>query len=338
MTKLLKSRRLLAGAAGALLLCCTGLIGIGLLLPQKEPTTTPSPTQAARIVPSTTYTATSAPSATPSPTDTATKPPTFTAEPTNTNPPVVVVAPTETFVPTMTPTATPTPPTPTHTHTPQLPTQTPTPRLPTSMPTPAPPTATPPPAQEIGRVENVVDGDTIDVEMNGQVYRVRYIGMDTPEQGDPFFEEATAANSQLVGGQDVIMKRDVSETDQYGRLLRYVYLADGTFVNAELVRMGYAQVATYPPDVAYQDYFLELQAAAREAGLGLWAPVASPPTSTPPPAPVAVCDCGGNIYNCGDFGTHAAAQACYEYCKSLGVGDIHRLDGDNDGSACESLP
>lgn len=141
---------------------------------------------------------------------------------------------------------------------------------------------TPTPAQEIGHVENVVDGDTIDVEVNGEVYRVRYIGMDTPEQGEPFYAEATKANQGLVGGQDVIMKRDVSETDQYGRLLRYVYLADGTFVNAELVRMGYAQVATYPPDVKHQDYFLELQAEAREAGRGLWAPVAAP-TDTPEP-------------------------------------------------------
>jgi hypothetical protein len=64
-----------------------------------------------------------------------------------------------------------------------------------------------------------------------------------------------------------------------------------------------------------------------------------PPTSPPAPhPPAAVCDCSGNIYNCANFVTHAEAQACYNYCISVGRGDIHRLDGDNDGSACESLP
>jgi micrococcal nuclease len=68
------------------------------------------------------------------------------------------------------------------------------------------------------------------------------------------------------------------------------------------------------------------------------------PTSTPAPEPtstpqpVAVCSCSGNLYNCSDFGTHAAAQACFDYCVQQGRGDIHRLDGDSDGDACESLP
>ena len=62
-----------------------------------------------------------------------------------------------------------------------------------------------------------------------------------------------------------------------------------------------------------------------------------PPAPTPPPEP-GPCSCAGNLYNCADFATQAAAQACYEYCISLGRGDIHRLDGDNDGVACEALP
>jgi hypothetical protein len=60
-----------------------------------------------------------------------------------------------------------------------------------------------------------------------------------------------------------------------------------------------------------------------------------PPTAAPQPG---VCSCSGDLYNCGDFGTHAAAQACFDYCMSVGAGDIHRLDGNNDGVACESLP
>jgi micrococcal nuclease len=77
----------------------------------------------------------------------------------------------------------------------------------------------------------------------------------------------------------VRLEKDISETDKYGRLLRYVYVGD-LFVNAELVKLGYAQVATYPPDVKYQEYFLTLQREAEEAGRGLWA-TTTPAPSTP---------------------------------------------------------
>jgi endonuclease YncB( thermonuclease family) len=130
------------------------------------------------------------------------------------------------------------------------------------------------PEGEEALVSRIIDGDTIDVLMNGQTYRVRYIGMDTPERGMPFFSEATEANRRLVEGQTVILVKDVSETDRYGRLLRYVYLTSGVFVNAELVRLGFAQIATYPPDVAHQEELLTLQQEAREAGRGLWAEAA----------------------------------------------------------------
>jgi len=119
------------------------------------------------------------------------------------------------------------------------------------------------------RVVRVVDGDTIEVDIAGSPYRVRYIGIDTPEIGKPGAAEATRLNSQLVSGKVAELEKDVSETDRYGRLLRYVWV-DGNMVNAVLVARGYAQVATYPPDVKYQQEFLELQRQAREAGLGLW--------------------------------------------------------------------
>ena len=118
-------------------------------------------------------------------------------------------------------------------------------------------------------------------------------------------------------------------------------------MNAELVRLGYAQVSTYPPDVRYQDLFLEMQQEAREAENGLWgsAPTSLPATTAVPvaqptqPPSATVCDCSGNIYNCSDFSTHAEAQACYEHCVSVGRGDVHCLDGsDDDGIVCESLP
>jgi micrococcal nuclease len=139
----------------------------------------------------------------------------------------------------------------------------------------------PSPGPAAGRTEaqvvDVVDGDTIKVDVDGQVYTVRYIGIDTPETVHPdepvewMGPEASEANRRLVEGQAVYLETDVSETDRYGRLLRYVYLADGLFVNAELVRLGYAHAVTFPPDVKYQDLLLEMQQEAREAGRGLWA-------------------------------------------------------------------
>ena len=139
--------------------------------------------------------------------------------------------------------------------------------------TPEPPTAIPGRVQ--AQVIRVIDGDTIEVVVVGQTYKVRYIGIDTPETKhptkpvEPYGPEAAAKNEELVGGKIVGLEKDVSETDRYGRLLRYVYVGD-LMVNAELVRLGYAQVSTYPPDVKYQDLFLQLQREAREAGRGLW--------------------------------------------------------------------
>ncbi|MFH1484555.1 MAG: thermonuclease family protein [Chloroflexota bacterium] len=119
------------------------------------------------------------------------------------------------------------------------------------------------------KVSRVVDGDTIVIQ-GGQ--RVRYIGIDAPEaRGEPqaFGQQATEVNRSLVEGKLVRLEKDVSETDKYGRLLRYVYV-NGTFVNAELVQRGYARAVSYPPDVRYQDYFRALEREAREAVRGLW--------------------------------------------------------------------
>ena len=93
--------------------------------------------------------------------------------------------------------------------------------------------------------------------------------MDTPEKGDPYYNKATQANATLVANKTIRLEKDVSETDKYGRLLRYVYVGD-LFVNAQLVAEGFAQILTIPPDVKFADYFLQLQQQAREAGKGLW--------------------------------------------------------------------
>ena len=82
--------------------------------------------------------------------------------------------------------------------------------------------------------------------------------------------EAAEANRKLVNGKTVRLEFDVQEFDKYGRTLAYVYLEDGTFVNAWLVKNGYAMVMTVPPNVKYQDLFLKLQREAREQKRGMW--------------------------------------------------------------------
>ena len=121
----------------------------------------------------------------------------------------------------------------------------------------------------------VVDGDTIYVQLADRVEKIRYIGVNTPEIHHPIKgeeaggREAAAMNRRLVGGRPVRLELDVRSRDRYGRLLAYVWLGD-TMVNAELVRRGYAQVMTVPPNVRYQDLFVKLQREAREANRGLW--------------------------------------------------------------------
>jgi len=120
----------------------------------------------------------------------------------------------------------------------------------------------------------VIDGDTIEIEDGSHV---RFIGIDTPETVhpsepiQPFGPEASEYTHDLLEGQNVYLVTDVSETDQYGRLLRYVYTEDGIFVNLALVQAGLARVTTYPPDVAHVDEYVAAQEEARENSRGFWA-------------------------------------------------------------------
>jgi len=120
---------------------------------------------------------------------------------------------------------------------------------------------------ETFRVKEMVDGDTIVLE-DGT--KVRYIGLNTPERDRPFYKEATDANRKLVGGREVRLEFDAVEIDRYGRTLAYVFEGE-TFVNLELLRQGYANAFTVPPNVKYEELFREAEQEAREVGRGLWA-------------------------------------------------------------------
>lgn len=210
------------------------------------------------------------------------------------------------------------------------------------------------PAGDDTTVEEVVDGDTLVV--TGGV-RVRLIGVDTPETKDPrrgvqcYGAEAAKHTGRLLApGTKVHLAYDVERRDRYGRTLAYVYrLGDGLLVNAALVRDGYAQVATFPPNVARADELLALQRQAREAGRGLWSACPQRGTSSAvPQAPTTVTPAGGchSSYQGTCIPPHVEDADCsggsgngpyYVEEKNFGVvgPDEYDLDADDDGMGCE---
>jgi micrococcal nuclease len=207
------------------------------------------------------------------------------------------------------------------------------------------------------RVTRVVDGDTIDISpsVEGRS-RVRLIGMDTPEVHfgtQPYGPEASAFAKRELDGREAKLELDVQKIDPYGRLLAYVYLPDGRMFNETLLEEGYAQVATFPPNVKYQERLLKAQREAREANRGLWGLSAgelcqqtdrgngiggrcSDSGSESPAASQSASPGGGVDSNldCAGFETQEEAQKVLQQDPS----DPHYLDGDSDGVACEDLP
>jgi len=190
------------------------------------------------------------------------------------------------------------------------------------------------------KVINVVDGDTFKIETGGTV---RMIGIDTPETVAPgkpiqcYGKEASQKTEDLIEGKEVRLEKDVSETDKYGRLLRYVYVGD-IFVNEYLVAEGYAKVSTYPPDVKYKDIFLQTQKKAQEENKGLWnesncfnltpEPTIKPATTTNTTTGGSyVCDCSKT---CSQMSSCAEAQYQLDNCGCF------KRDADGDGIACDS--
>ena len=137
-------------------------------------------------------------------------------------------------------------------------------------------TSNPPPASAAEGTDNwrsteVVDGDTLYVSGPTGELEVRLIGVNTPESGECFYEEATDALAELVTGNDLVLVVDRSDVDQFGRALRYVETTGGVDVGAELVANGFAIARRYPPDDARADTYAELQRTAEREGRGLWA-------------------------------------------------------------------
>lgn len=256
------------------------------------------------------------------------------------------------------------------------------------------------------KVLRVVDGDTIVVEVEGKSESIRMIGVDTPELNDSrtgvqcFAKEAAEKTKALVTGKNIFLEKDGSqgERDKYKRLLGYVFLENGAFVNKALIAGGFAHEYTYDNEYKYQKQFKAAQAEAKEGAVGLWAPDACPeeksaprasktipkesqaataaaaqpiqkPVVKPEPKPEPVSEemkeekkqepkqeekvsepeemvksedsgdivCSRNTYNCTHFKTKEEAQKVYDQCGGIG-NDIHQLDRNKDGAACDSLP
>lgn len=201
-----------------------------------------------------------------------------------------------------------------------------------------------------GKVVHVADGDTITVLKDGKRVKVRLYGIDTPETKQWYGQNAKAFTSAQILGKTVDV-RSIA-VDRYGRTVGLVSVGD-LVLNRHLVEYGYAWVYhryCYKP---FCSDWTELEAEAKAAKRGLWKnPKAIPPweyrsskrkksSSARAKQPVGSgsgCDCAGNRYNCSDFETQRQAQGCYDHCQKVKGRDVHKLDRDGDGRACESLP
>ena len=222
------------------------------------------------------------------------------------------------------------------------------------------------PKTYVAKVARVVDGDTIKLESGESL---RYIGIDSPETVDHrkpvqcYGKEASAKNKELVEGKTVKLEKDVSNTDKYGRLLRYIWLND-VLVNELLVREGYAQSYSYPPDIKYQNRFVEAQRLARQENKGLWGDVCNVATSEPvknttTTQPITTTTAPSNtytapttqtqpvqttppaaqttgVYTCNCSKTCPNMSSCAEAQYQLNTCGCTARDADHDGIACDS--
>lgn len=185
------------------------------------------------------------------------------------------------------------------------------------------------PKVELYKVVEVVDGDTVKVDYNGKTETVRLIGVDTPEVVDPrttvqcFGEEASIHARTILSGKSVKLEADStqSDRDKYSRLLRYVFLEDGTNFNKRMIADGYAYEYTYEVPYKYQQEFKTAQTEAQNGSKGLWAAntcsgqrTKPQPVVTPAPTTQQSTDCKikGNIASDGEKIYHMPGQRYYD--------------------------
>lgn len=243
---------------------------------------------------------------------------------------------------------------------------------PTITPTLNPsPTLIPTINPNLATVIKIVDGDTINVKIGGEEATVRLIGIDSPEVVDPrksvqcFGKEASEKIKELINSKNVILTPDSTQDnkDKYSRLLRYVYLEDGTFINQKMIEGGYAYEYTYDIPYKYQTEFKEAQKQAESKKFGLWAdnacPVLTPIPTTKPTsnlqlnlvstvkptivqtkvdtyvAPLVQENISGS-WACDCSKTCSNMSSCAEAQYQLNNCGCQARDGDDDGIACDS--
>lgn len=206
--------------------------------------------------------------------------------------------------------------------------------------------------EDFYEVIKVIDGDTITVKINGKTETIRLIGIDSPESVDPrkpvqcFGKEASDKAREILIGKKVSLEYDSTQgdKDKYKRLLRYVFLEDGTNFNKLMISEGYAHEYTYNTQYKYQDEFKEAEKNARENNRGLWAQgaclipsqesqgsqVLTPTINTINP------DYSGN-FSCAGKTKCTEMANCEEATFYLNNCGVSRLDGDKDGVPCETL-
>ncbi len=188
---------------------------------------------------------------------------------------------------------------------------------------------------EYANVTRVIDGDTIEIQIGNESDRVRLACIDSPETYEEHYYDAKEFVDDLILNKQVRMEKDVSERGKYNRLIRYIYL-DDLFVNELIVRNGWAKTYPYYPDTKLCPQIQEAEDKAKQEKIGIWI-ASETEKGQEEKADISInYNCGSDTYNCKDFKTQKEAQEVFDGCGGLRK-DVHKLDGDGDGVACESL-
>lgn len=195
------------------------------------------------------------------------------------------------------------------------------------------------------QVTRIIDGDTAEMVLaSGRTERVRFIGVDTPERGQPLSADATTYTSDRIAGKQVFLQTDVDSQDQYGRLLAYVWFSEPKrgdeaeareyMLNGRMLIDGFAVFLTVPPNVKYVNLFTRFQEEARSAGRGVW----GLPQPTPSPAKTSGRNCDPSYPDIcippppPDLDCHEIEHRNFRVLPP----DLHGFDRDKDGIGCET--